>query len=52
VTLDRIDLKSTTAGEFARWLGRWRERWKAGEQVRVLLAADESHAIVVTKDAA
>lgn len=44
--LDRLEL-TEDARAFGSWLYRWKRRWLAGERIRVLVALDSSHAIVV-----
>lgn len=43
-----LDRMETTDGDaFARWLYAWKERWMDGERIRVLIALDNSHAVVL-----
>jgi len=44
--LDRIELGDRAS--FSAWFYAWRRRWLLGEPIRVLLARDLSHAIVVS----
>lgn len=43
--LDRHELGS--AGAFSSWLYAWKARWLAGERIRVVIARDNSHALVL-----
>jgi hypothetical protein len=43
--LDRVEIKSNVA--FTKWLEAWRDRWIAGAPIRVRVALDNSHAIVL-----
>lgn len=44
--MSELDRRRVGPG-FDRWLERWRDRWIAGERIRVEIARDYSHAVVV-----
>jgi phosphatidylethanolamine-binding protein (PEBP) family uncharacterized protein len=45
--LDRFYFAAGDGASFSDWLYAWQAKWHAGARVRVLIARDDSHAIIV-----